>query len=61
MEALEHQRKSLILIILKQLHYNADNSYFYFNGNKIFKFKADNENVNFPTQFVLELYLVILI
>ena len=25
----------------------------YANGQPIFKFKADNENVNFPTQFCL--------
>ena len=35
------------------LHYNADNSYLLFNGKEIFKFKADNKNVNFPTQFRL--------
>ena len=33
------------------LHYNADNSYLFVNGKEIFKFKADNKNVNFPTQF----------
>ena len=36
------------------LHYNADNSYLFVNGKEIFKFKADNKNVNFPTQFCLE-------
>ena len=35
------------------LHYNANNSYLFVNGKEIFKFKADNENVNFPTQFCL--------
>ena len=35
------------------LHYNADNSHLLFNGKEIFKFKADNKNVNFPTQFLL--------
>ena len=35
------------------LHYNADNSYLIVNGKGIFKFKADNENVNFITQFCL--------
>ena len=35
------------------LHYNADKSYFIVNGQEIFKFKADNKNVNFPTQFCL--------
>ena len=33
------------------LHYNADNSYFFVNRKEIFKFKTDNKNVNFPTQF----------
>ena len=33
------------------LHYNADDSYLFVNGKEIFKFKADNKNVNFPTQF----------
>ena len=28
-------------------HYNADNSYLFDNGKEIFKFKADNKNVNF--------------
>ena len=37
------------------LHYNADNSYLFVNGNEIFKFKNDNKkNKNFPTQFDLE-------
>ena len=35
------------------LHYNTDNSYLLVNGKEIFKFKADNEYVNFPTQFCL--------
>ena len=35
------------------LHYNADNSYLFVNGKEIFKFKADNKNVNFRTQFCL--------
>ena len=33
------------------LHYNVDNDYLFVNGKK---FKANNENVNFPTQFCLE-------
>ena len=33
------------------MHYNADISYLFINGIEIFKFKADNKNVNFPTQF----------
>ena len=35
------------------LHYYADNSYLFVNGEEIFKFKADNKNVNFPTRFCL--------
>ena len=35
------------------LLYNADNSYLFVNGKEIFKFKADNKNINFPTQFCL--------
>ena len=34
-------------------HYNADNSYLFLNGKEIVKFKDDNKNVNFPTQFYL--------
>ena len=29
------------------LHCNTDNSYFFVNGKEMFKFKADNKNVNF--------------
>ena len=36
------------------LHYNADNSYLCLIGKEIFKFLADNKNVDFPTQFCLE-------
>ena len=32
---------------------NHDNSYLYFNRKAIYKFKADNKNINFPTQFSL--------
>ena len=35
------------------LHYNADVSYMFVNGKEIFKFKANNQNFNFPTQFCL--------
>ena len=35
------------------LHYNDDNSYLFLNGKEIFKFKAENKNVNFPAQFCL--------
>ena len=33
------------------MDYNADNSYLFVNGKDVFKFKADNNNVNFLTQF----------
>ena len=36
-----------------RLYYNADNSYLFVNRKEIFKFKADNKNVNCPTQFCL--------
>ena len=35
------------------LHYNADNGYLLVNGKEIFKFRANNKNVNFPTRFCL--------
>ena len=35
------------------LHYNDDNSYLFVNGKEIIKFKADNKNVKFLTQFCL--------
>ena len=35
------------------LDYNADNSYLFVNGKEIFKFKADNKYVNFPTRLTL--------
>ena len=34
-------------------HYNADNSYLFVNEKQIFNIKADNKNVNFPTQLFL--------
>ena len=57
MEALHHQKRSLISIFKAStkfslsLHYIVDNSYLFVNGKEIFKFKVDNKNVNFPTQF----------
>ena len=59
MEAPVQQRKSVVLILVKQtkfclsLHYNGESSYLFVNGKEIFKFKANNKNVNFPTQFCL--------
>ena len=35
------------------LHYDADNSYLFVNRKEVFKFEADNKNVNFSTQFCL--------
>ena len=35
------------------LHYNGDNSYLFVNGKELFKFIANNGNVNFPTHFCL--------
>ena len=32
------------------LNYNSDNSYMFVNEKEIFKFKANNGNVNFPTK-----------
>ena len=59
MEDLDHQRKSLRLILLNQLqnvvclslHYNADNSCLFVNGKEAFEFKAAYKNVNFPPHF----------
>ena len=35
------------------LHYNADNSCLFVNGKDLFKFKADNKNINLLTRFCL--------
>ena len=35
------------------LHDNGGNSYLFVNRKEIYKFKADNKIVNFPTQFCL--------
>ena len=32
---------------------NADNSLLLVNGKKIFKFKDENKNIDFPTEFCL--------
>ena len=60
MEALVRQKKCLVLILAKQrknlkLHYNGDNNYLknFCYKKKIYKFKADNKNVNFSTQICL--------
>ena len=61
MEVLVHQKGKFSINFSKadikfclSLHYNADNSYLFANGKEIFKFNADNNNVNFPNQFCLE-------
>ena len=33
------------------LHYNGDNSYLFVNGKETYKFKVENKNVEFRTQF----------
>ena len=60
MEDLNHQKKKLSINFTKantkfclSLHYNADNSDLFVNGKEIFKFKADNKNIKFPTRFCL--------
>ena len=35
------------------LYYSVDNSCLFVNGKEFSKFKANNKNVNFPTQFYL--------
>ena len=57
---LDHQKKTFSINFIKantkfclSLHYNADNSYLFVNGKETYKFKANNKNVNFPTQFCL--------
>ena len=40
--------KSLVLILVKQIQ-----SFLFVNGKEIYKFKANNKNINFPTQFCL--------
>ena len=60
MEALVHQRKKFSIKDKQSkarakfcwsLRYNGDNSYLFVNGQEMFKFKANNKNVNFSTQF----------
>ena len=35
------------------MHSSPDNSYFFVNEKEIFKFKANNKNFNFPSEFCL--------
>ena len=53
MEALVHQKNAKTQKLCLSLRYNADHSYLFVNGKEVFKFKTDNKNVNFPTQFRL--------
>ena len=39
------------------LHYKVDNSYFFINGNKIFKFKADNKIVKLSNSVLPRKYI----
>ena len=39
-----------------RLRYNADKSHFFLNGKETFKFKADNKNIKFLTQFCFGKY-----
>ena len=41
------------IIFFLSLYYNVDNSCLFVNGKEFSKFKANNKNVNFPTQFCL--------
>ena len=54
-----HQKKNYINLSKSKtkfclsLHYNSDNSYLFVNGKEIYKFEANNGNVNFPSGFFL--------
>ena len=65
MEALVYQRKVLVLILVKETQNFVCVCiimvFLFVNGKEIFKFKADNRNLNFPTQFCLESYLMDLV
>ena len=59
MEALVNQKKVINFIkgntkVSSNLHRNGDNSYLFVDRIEIFKFKAENKNINFPTQFCLK-------
>ena len=67
MEAFVYQKKGLVLILVNtkcclSLHYSGNYSYLFVNEKEIYKFKANNKNVNFQTQFCLgSIPLVLLI
>ena len=58
MEALDHQKFNINFTKAStkfciSLRYNVDNSDLLVNGKGIFRFKTDNKNLNFATQFCL--------
>ena len=58
MKALDHQKFNIDFIKAStkfciSLRFNVDNSDLLVNGKRIFRFKTDNKNLNFPTQFCL--------
>ena len=58
MEALDRQKFNINFIKAStkfciSLRYNVNNSDLLVNGKGIFRFKTDNKNLNFPTQFCL--------
>ena len=59
MEVLVQQGKKFSIIFSKankkflSLNYNADNSYLFVNGKRIFKVKANKKKVNFLSHFSL--------
>ena len=60
MKTLVHQKNTFSIDFSKTMtkfclisHYHHNNSYVFVNGKEIFKFKANNKNVNFLTQFSL--------
>ena len=53
MEVLLLQKKKFRTNFCLSLHYNGDNSYLFANGKEICWFKANNDGVNFPSQFCL--------
>ena len=59
MQAFVHQKKIDIDFSKAKIKFclsfycNSDNNYLFVNGKEIYKFKASNKNVNFPSQFCL--------
>ena len=65
MEAFDHQKKGFSITNFTKanprfcfsLYYDADNSYLLVNGKKNFKFKNDNENVDFSNSVLSWKYI----